>query len=56
MSLNISHGCFHGYEIMYFSVNLILMLDYKLSFNIEIKNSDKEIEVLIISRKDVVAE
>jgi hypothetical protein len=29
------------------------MLDYRLSFDIEVKNSDKEIEVLIISRKDV---
>jgi hypothetical protein len=50
---NIPHGDLHGYEIMYFGVNLILMLDYRLSFDIEAKNSDKGIEVLIISRKDV---
>ena len=42
----------NGYEIMYFGVNLILMLDYRLSFDIEVKNSDKEIEVLMIKRKD----
>ena len=36
---------------MYFGVNLILMLDYRLSFDIEVKNSDKEIEVLMIKRK-----
>lgn len=48
----------HGYEILYFGVNLILMFDYRLPFNIEvIKNSDgnnsDKIEVLIINRKDV---
>jgi hypothetical protein len=37
---------------MYFGVNLILMLDYRLSFDIEVKNSDKEIKVLMIKRKD----
>jgi hypothetical protein len=42
----------HGYEIMYFGVNLILMLDYRLSFDIDVKNGEG-IEVLIISRKDV---
>jgi hypothetical protein len=42
------------YEIMYFGVNLILMLDYRLSFDIDVKNSEG-IEVLIISRKDVSA-
>ncbi|MFL6338873.1 MAG: hypothetical protein ACJ718_07200 [Nitrososphaeraceae archaeon] len=41
------------YEILYFGVNLILTFDYRLAFDIEVKNSDKEIEVLIISRKDV---
>jgi hypothetical protein len=37
----------HGYEIMYFGVNLILMLDYRLSFDIDVKNSknSEEIEV-----------
>jgi hypothetical protein len=44
-----------GYEILYFGVNLILMFDYRLAFDIEVKNSDKEIQVLIISRKDISA-
>jgi hypothetical protein len=44
---NIPAGNSSGYEILYFGVNLIL------AFDIEVKNSDKEIEVLIISRKDV---
>jgi hypothetical protein len=56
---NIPAGDSHGYEILYFGVNLILMFDYRLSFDIKvIKNSDEnsnEIEVLIISRKDVSA-
>lgn len=57
---NIPPGDMHGYEILYFGVNLILMFDYRLSFNIEvIKNSDgnnsDKIEVLIINRKDVPA-
>jgi hypothetical protein len=39
---------------MYFGVNLILMLDYRLSFDIDVKNGEG-IEVLIISRKDVPA-
>jgi hypothetical protein len=52
--VNIPSGDTHGYEILYFGVNLILMFDYRLSFNIEVKSSDysDEIEV-IISRKDV---
>src|SRR5436189_4856526 len=49
---NIPVGESHGYEIMYFGVNLILMLDYRLSFDIDVKNAEG-IEVLIISRKDV---
>jgi hypothetical protein len=55
--LNIPSGDTHGYEILYFGVNLILMFDYRLSFNIEVKSSDHsdEIEVLIISRKEVSA-
>ena len=36
-----------GYEILYFGVNLILMFDYRLAFDVEVTNSDKEIEVLI---------
>jgi hypothetical protein len=55
--LNIPSGDTHGYEILYFGVNLILMFDYRLSFNIEVKSSDDrdEIDVLIISRRDVSA-
>jgi hypothetical protein len=49
---NIPAGESHGYEIMYFGVNLILMLDYSLSFDIDVKDAEG-IEVLIISRKDV---
>jgi hypothetical protein len=56
---NIPAGVEYGYEILYFGVNLILMFEYKLSFNIEVKKSDyngsDDIEVLIISRKDVSA-
>ena len=50
---NIPTGDSLGYEILYFGVNLILMFDYRLSFDVEVTNSDKEIEVLIVSRKDV---
>jgi hypothetical protein len=52
---NIPPGDAHGYEILYFGVNLILMFDYRLSFDIEVKSSDygDEIDVLIISRRDV---
>jgi hypothetical protein len=54
---NIPPGDTHGYEILYFGVNLILMFDYRLSFDIEVKSSDygDEIDVLIISRRDVSA-
>jgi hypothetical protein len=52
---NIPSGNASGYEILYFGVNLILMFDYRLAFDIEVKNSDKEIEVLILSRKDIPA-
>ena len=41
------------YEILYFGVNLILMFDYRLSFDVEVQNSNDDIQVLIISRKDV---
>ena len=52
---NIPPGDAHGYEILYFGVNLILMFDYRLSFDIEVKSSDygDEIDVLIISRRGV---
>jgi hypothetical protein len=55
---NIPSGYTHGYEILYFGLNLILMFDYRLSFDVEVQSSDgssDEIEVLIISRKDVSA-
>lgn len=57
---NIPAGDEYGYEILYFGVNLILMYEYRLSFNIEVKGSnsgsgDNKIEVLILSRKDVSA-
>ena len=52
---NIPAGNSHGYEILYFGVNLILMLNYRLSFDVEVKNSNKEIQVLIFSRKDIPA-
>jgi hypothetical protein len=50
---NIPTGNSHGYEILYFGVNLILMFDCRLSFDVQVKNSDNEIQVLIISRKDI---
>jgi hypothetical protein len=37
-----------------FGINLILMLDYRLSFDIDVKNGEG-MEILIISRKDVPA-
>ena len=58
---NIPAGDEFGYEILYFGVNLILMFEYRLSFNIEVRKSDlnsngsNNIEVLIISRKNVSA-
>ncbi len=52
---NISTRNSLGYEILYSGVNLILMFDYRLAFDVEVTNSDKEIEVLIVSRKDVLA-
>jgi len=48
---NIPAGNSHGYEILYFGVNLILMLNYRLSFDVEVKNSNKEIQVLILAEK-----
>ena len=52
---NIPAGNSHGYEILYFGVNLILMFDYRFGFYIEVKNSDNEIQVLILSRRDIPA-
>jgi hypothetical protein len=46
---NIPHGNSHGYEILYFGVNLILMLNYRLSFDVEVKNSNKEIHYVIMA-------
>ena len=51
---NIPAGNSHGYEILYFGVNLILMFDYRLAFDIEVQNSEDEIEILILSRKDIL--
>jgi hypothetical protein len=50
---NIPAGNSQGYEILYFGVNLILMFDYRLAFDIEVRNSDHEIQILILSRKDI---
>ena len=50
---NIPAGNSHGYEILYFGVNLILMFDYRLAFDMEVQNSNNEIEILILSRKDI---
>jgi len=50
---NVPDGNSHGYEILYFGVNLILMFDYRLSFDVQVNNSDKEIQILILSRKDI---
>ena len=52
---NIPTGNNQGYEILYFGVNLILMFDYRLAFDVEVKNSDSEIQVLILSRKAIPA-
>ena len=52
---NIPAGNSHGYEILYFGVNLILMFEYRLAFDIEVQNSAKEIEILILGRKDIPA-
>jgi hypothetical protein len=52
---NIPPGDSNGYEILYFGVNLILMFDYRLAFDVQVKNSDDEIQVLILSRKDIQA-
>jgi hypothetical protein len=52
---NIPAGNSHGYEILYFGVNLILMFDYRLAFDVEVKNSESKIEILILSRKDIPA-
>jgi hypothetical protein len=55
--LNIPAGTTDGFEILYFGVNLLLMFDYRLSFNIEVEVSQNgyPIELFIISRKDVAA-
>ena len=44
----------NGYEILYFGVNLILMFEYRLSFDVKVRNSEEKIKVLIISRKHVL--
>src|SRR6476659_6061767 len=52
---NIPAGNSYGYEILYFGVNLILMFEYRLSFDIKVQNSVNEIKILIIGRKDINA-
>lgn len=48
---NIPYGNDYGYEAMYFGVNLILMLEYRLSFDINVLEGG-DIEMLIVTRKD----
>jgi len=48
---NIPYGNDYGYEAMYSGVNLILMLEYRLSFDINVLEGN-DIEVLIVTRKD----
>ncbi len=48
---NIPSGKDYGYEAMYFGVNLILMLEYRLSFDVNVIEGN-DIEVLIVTRKD----
>src|SRR5918911_2238502 len=52
---NIPSGNNQGDGILYFGVNLILMFDYRLAFDVEVKNSNSEIQVLILSRKAIPA-
>ena len=52
---NIHAGNSHGYEILYFGVNLILMFEYRLTFDIDVQTSSKEIEILILGRKDQIS-
>lgn len=49
--LNIPYGNDYGYQAMYFGVNLILMLDYRLSFDVHVLEGD-DVDVLIVTRKD----
>lgn len=48
---NIPYGNNYGYEAMYFGVNLILMLEYRMSFDVNVLEGD-DIEVLITTRKN----
>jgi hypothetical protein len=48
---NIPYGKDYGYEAMYFGVNLILMLEYRLSFDVNVIEGD-DIEILITTRED----
>ena len=54
---DIPAGDIYAYEILYFGVNLILMFNYRLSFDVEVikdsGGSSNKIEVIIISRKDI---
>jgi hypothetical protein len=48
---NIPSGYDYGYEAMYFGVNLILMLEYRLSFDVNVIEGN-DLEVLIATRND----
>lgn len=48
---NVPYGNDYGYEAMYFGVNLILMIEYRLSFDVNVLEGD-DIEVMILTRKD----
>lgn len=49
--LNIPSGNAHGYEILYFGVNLILMFDYRLSFN-RSTVTNLSLYYLVLGKKD----
>lgn len=48
---NIPSGSQYGFEALYFGANLILMLDYRFSFDVKVLQ-DEGIQVLILNRKD----
>ncbi len=48
---NIPYGNDYGYEAMYFGVNLLLMIEYRLSFDVNVIEGD-DIEVMILTRND----
>lgn len=48
---NLPAGTSQGYEMLYFGVNLVLMKDYRLTFDMIPANAHYEVKVLIMSRK-----